>query len=141
MSDSRPGVCPMAGRGARGFGSIHPFVVAGVMGYFLVVLHPRLQQDTCPIAADCFPLRHNSLAIDITPSSTPSSARKSRPSTSSPCASDYQVCSLYGDGLNQYPCTVLTWVTSFSGFRVIFAVMAWFVKTTLIRCSGQSEIP
>jgi len=52
LSDSSPGVCPMAGRGAGGYGSIHQLVVDGVMGYFRVVLHPRLQQDVGPIAAD-----------------------------------------------------------------------------------------
>jgi len=25
------------------------------------------------------------------------------------------------------------------GFRVMFAVMAWFVKNSSIRCSGQAE--
>jgi hypothetical protein len=39
----------MSGRVAGEFGSIPPFVVAGVMGYFRVVLHPRLQQDVFPI--------------------------------------------------------------------------------------------
>jgi hypothetical protein len=39
----------MAGRVAGGFGSIPPFDVAGVTGYFRIVLHPRLQQDVCPI--------------------------------------------------------------------------------------------
>src|SRR3989304_8199817 len=52
LSDFRTGGCPMAGRGAGGLGSIHQFVPDGVMGYFRVVLHPRLQQDNCPIAAD-----------------------------------------------------------------------------------------
>ena len=40
LSDSRTGVCPMAGRDAGGFGSIHKFGLDGVMGYFGVVLHP-----------------------------------------------------------------------------------------------------
>src|SRR3990172_9819537 len=52
LSDFRTGGCPMAGRSAGGFGSIHQFVPDGVMGYSRVVLHPRLQQDVCPIAAD-----------------------------------------------------------------------------------------
>ena len=34
----------MAGRGAGGFGSIQQFVVAGVVGYFRVVLHLRLSK-------------------------------------------------------------------------------------------------
>src|SRR3972149_8542253 len=49
------GVCPMTRRGGGGFGSIHQFVPDGVMGYFRVVLHPRLQQETLPIAAACSP--------------------------------------------------------------------------------------
>ena len=32
----------MEGRGAEWFGSIHQFVLDGVIGYFRVVLHPRL---------------------------------------------------------------------------------------------------
>src|SRR3990172_2806554 len=52
LSDSRIGVCPRAGRGAGGFGSLPQFVLDGVMGYFRVGLHPRLQQDVGPIAAD-----------------------------------------------------------------------------------------
>src|SRR5659263_313557 len=52
LSESRAGVCPMAGRGAGAFGSIHQFVLVGVMGYFRVVLHLRLQQDLGPITAD-----------------------------------------------------------------------------------------
>src|SRR4030067_1554124 len=43
----------MAGSGAGGVGSIHQYVLDGAMDYFRVVLHPRLQKDTCPIAADC----------------------------------------------------------------------------------------
>src|SRR4030066_691663 len=42
LSDSWAGVCLMAGRGVGGFGSIHQFVLEGVMGDFRVVLHLRL---------------------------------------------------------------------------------------------------
>jgi hypothetical protein len=40
LSDSRIGVCPMAGKRAGGFGSTDQFVLDGVIGYFRVVLHP-----------------------------------------------------------------------------------------------------
>ena len=43
----------MAGRGAGGFGSTRRFVLGGVIGYFRVVLHPRLPEDIYPIVADC----------------------------------------------------------------------------------------
>ena len=39
----------MAGRGAGGFVSIHWLVPVGVTDYSRVVLHPRLQQDVCPV--------------------------------------------------------------------------------------------
>jgi hypothetical protein len=57
----------MTGRGAGGFGSIHQFVLDGVMGYFRVVLHPRLQQDVASLLLIVSTLRHNSLAIDLLP--------------------------------------------------------------------------
>jgi hypothetical protein len=55
----------MAGRDAGGFGSIHQFVLDDVMGYFRVVLHPRLPQDVCPIATDC--LRPQALLLGADP--------------------------------------------------------------------------
>jgi hypothetical protein len=57
----------MAGRGAGGFVSIHQFVLDGATEYFRVILHPRLPQKVCPIAADCLHPQAQLLAIDLLP--------------------------------------------------------------------------
>src|SRR5512141_1775516 len=67
LSDSRIGVCPMAGKRSGGFGSTYQLVPDGVIGYFHVVLHPRLQQDGASLLLIVSTLRHNSLAINLLP--------------------------------------------------------------------------
>jgi hypothetical protein len=57
----------MAGKRAGGFGSTYQLVLDGVIGYFRVVLHPRLQQDGASLLLIVSTLRHNSLAINLLP--------------------------------------------------------------------------